>query len=257
MKVRELVDKPAFAWTILGVIVFNGVLIGVGTYKTYPIFGVLEWICVWIFVVELVLKFYAADSSKTFLREPWNVFDLIIVGSAFVPNVSSATTVLRILRVLRIFRLVKGVRELRLIVDVLARSLHSMMYIALLMFICFYVYAVMAVELFGATQVEYATLHEAFFSLFRSLTAEDWTDLRYDGVTAGNYWLVTTFHVSWILLSTFLLVNLVVGAVINNYQEVQEIEKHAKSSASDLDKRIMELSRELESLLRIRATRDK
>ena len=69
--------------------------------------------------------------------------------------------------------------------------------------------------------MEYGTLHEAFFSLFRSLTCEDWTDLRYDGLPHGNYWIVTVYHVSWIMLSTFLLINLVVGAVLNNYQEVQ------------------------------------
>ena len=131
-----------------------------------------------------------------------------------------------------------------------------MTYISLLMFICFYVYAIMAVELFGPTQAEYATLHESFFSLFRSLTAEDWTDLRYDGLGGANYWLVTLFHVSWIILSTFLLINLVVGAVINNYNEVQEIEKHEKLGLNDVDKQIIEASKKLQHLLAIRQAKE-
>jgi voltage-gated sodium channel len=253
MSVKQLVDHPVFTWGVLGVIAFNAVLIGIGTYFESPVLGTLEWMCVWIFVIEIALKFYARTSTKEFFFDGWNLFDLVIVGSAFVPNISGAATVLRVLRIFRILRLVKGIDELRLIVNVLVRSLQSMAYIALLMFICFYVYAIVAVELFGPTQAEYATLHEAFFSLFRSLTAEDWTDLRYDGVAQSNYWLVTAFHVSWVILATFLLINLVVGAIINNYQEVQEIEKHSKSNASEIDKRIIEISQELNELLKARA----
>ena len=64
---------------------------------------------------------------------------------------------------------------------------------------------------------------------------------------------MTLFHVSWIILSTFLLINLVVGAVINNYNEVQEIEKHEELGLDDVDKRIIELSSELQTLLTVRA----
>lgn len=257
MSVRAIVNSPWFAWSILGVIVFNAILIGISTYVTYPIVRTLEWICVWIFVVEILLKFYARDSSKAFFTDGWNIFDIVIVGAAFVPNIAGASTVLRILRVFRVFRLVKTVSELRLIVEVLVRSVRSMAYIAILMFICFYVYAVMGVELFGKTQPEhYGTLHEAFFSLFRSLTAEDWTDLRYAGLEHSDYWLVTGFHVTWILLATFLLINLVVGAVINNYHEVQEIQKHERSTASELDKRIIELSGELQALLKAKVAKE-
>ena len=253
MTLKQFVNHPVFSWFILGVILFNSALIGIGTYVEYPIMHILEKICVWIFLVEIVLKFIVRDSTKAFVSDAWNIFDVIIVASAFIPNVSSMATILRILRVFRIFRLVKGVSEMRLIVNVLIKSTRSMTYISMLMFICFYVYAIIAVELFGETQAAYSTLHESFFSLFRSLTAEDWTDLRYEGVEKSDYWLVTLFHVSWIILRPFLLINLVVGAVINNYNEVQEIEKHEELVLDDVDKRIIELSSELQTLLTVRA----
>jgi voltage-gated sodium channel len=126
-----------------------------------------------------------------------------------------------------------------------------MLYVGLLMFICFYIYAVMGVELFAEGQPdEYGTLHEAFFSLFRSLTCEDWTDLRYDGLPHGNYWVVTAFHVTWITIGTFLLINLVVGAILNNYQEVHDAQKKKTASPPEsLDERIAVLSKELNQLL--------
>lgn len=252
MNVKAIVNSNAFNRFILAVIVFNAVIIGASTYQRLPIFKTLEWICIWIFVIELVLKFYARESTAKFFRSGWNIFDIIVVGSAFIPRISTLATLLRVLRVFRVLRLVEGLEELRLIVAVLVRSLSSMMYIGLLMFICFYIYAVMGVELFGKSQpYEYGTLHEAFFSLFRSLTAEDWTDLRYDGLEHGNYWVVTIYHVTWVMISAFLLVNLVVGAVLNNYQEAHtiEIRKKEAADADTLDARIAHLSKELNHLL--------
>lgn len=247
---KRFVYSPFFSNFILGVIVFNAVLIGAETYIHLPGFKLLERICVAIFVIEIILKFRFSDSKIAYLRDGWNIFDIIVVGSALIPNVSSAVSALRILRVLRVLRLVKSVPELRMIVSVLARSISSMTYIGLLMFIVFYVYAVAGVVLFGQKQPEFANLHEAFFTLFRLLTADNWTDLRYASLGHANWWLVTVYYISWIVLSTFLLINLLVGAIINNYQEVQEIEQ--RRHITDDERRILELSEELNHLIRRR-----
>lgn len=250
MNVKATINHNAFGKAILGVIVFNAVLIGISTYKPYPILYTLEWICIWIFVAEIALKFYARENTRDYFRSGWNIFDIIVVGSAFVPNVTTIATLLRVLRVFRVLRLVDGLAELRLIVSVLIKSLSSMAYIALLMFICFYIYAVMGVEMFGKVlPAEFGSLQEAFFTLFRVLTCDAWAELRGAGLEHGNYWVVTAYFVSWVMVSTFLLINLVVGAVLNNYQVVHEKEKMKGLSAEDLDLRIIELSRELSQLL--------
>lgn len=250
MNARAIVHNPTFGKFIFGVILVNAFLIGLSTYHPHPWIYRLEWVCIWIFVVEIVLKFRARESAGAFFKNGWNLFDIVVVGSAFVPSVTEITTLLRILRVFRVLRLVDGVAELRLIVTVLVKSLSSMAYVGLLMLISFYIYAVMGVELFGKTQPgEFGNIHEAFFTLFRMLTCDAWSDLRYAGLEHGNYWLVTVYHVSWIMISTFLLINLVVGAVLNNYQTVHDIETIKKSCNGDLDGRIAELSRELSQLL--------
>ena len=97
----------------------------------------------------------------------------------------------------------------------------------------------------------YGDLGEAFFTLFRILTGEDWTDLRYNLLTneftkkqqKGSFssnpdeadfmntvpktsnWVVTLFHVSWMVIAAYLLVNLVVGAIVNNFQLVLDAKR--------------------------------
>jgi voltage-gated sodium channel len=250
MNVKEMINHSTFGKIILGVIVFNAVLIGIATYHPYPIIHTLEWVCIWIFVVEIALKFYARESTSAYFKNGWNIFDIIVVGSAFIPNISTIATLLRVLRIFRVLRLIDGLPELRLIVTVLIRSLTSMTYIAMLMFISFYIYAVMGVEMFGATHpVEFGDLHESFFTLFRILTCDAWAELRAACLEHGNYWVVTGYFVSWVTISTFLLINLVVGAVLNNYQIVHDKEKSKEMNSEDLDTRIAELSRELSQLL--------
>ncbi len=254
----------AFQRGSLAAILFNAVLLGIDTYIDHPALKALEQACLVFFVLELVLKFIARDSTRAFLRDPWNIFDIVVIGSAFVPAVGSLGPILRILRVLRVFRLARSVPELRLIVTVLVRSVVSMKYIGLLAALCFYVFGVAGVELFGSTQKEFATLHETLFTLFRTLTGDNWSDLRYaaiEGVNAGDphYWKASLYHVLWISIVTFVLINLIVGAIINNYQEVQQAERARsngetlESNKASLDDKIAAASRELTRLLEQRA----
>lgn len=254
MNLQQLVDSHRFNTVSLIVIAINAVLIGVETYHVSPLTQGLQTVCVWLFVLEIAFRFAGRASTRQYLRDGWNWFDVFVTAAAFVPETTGASTILRILRVLRILRLVRTIPELRLIVSVLVRSIASMTYIGLLMLICFYVFAVMGHKLFGKIQPQFATLHESFFTLFGSLTLEGWIELRHEAIAAGaNPLTATLFHTLWVILATFLLVNLIVGAIINNYQEVQEIERHRlgrNEPQSNTDARILELSTELNTLLR-------
>ncbi len=261
-RLRGLVESARFNAFIIAVIVLNAVLIGLSTYVSEPTalraIGLIETLCVGIFLVEIVLRFLARDSTAAFFRDGWNVFDLVIVVAALVPASNGIGPVLRILRVFRVLRLVKTIPELRLIVNVLVRSVASMKYVALLALILFYVYAVIGVKLFGLDghpmQPHFASIHEACFTLFRILTGDDWTQMRYELAQSGrSVASFTAFQVSWILIATFLLVNLIVGAVINNYQKVQEIEQHRSLAPDTSEARLRGLVRELDAILNARA----
>ena len=262
MNIRSLVQSSAFNNFIIGVILVNAVVIGLSTYVTDPaavraISGI-EIACLVVYIVEIALRFTARDSTAAYFKDGWNIFDIVIVVAALIPAANGIGPVLRIFRVFRVLRLVKTIPELRLIVTVLIRSVASMKYVALLATILFYVYAVIGVKLFGAAghpmQPYFASIHEACFTLFRILTGDDWTQMRYELAQAGQpLGAFTAYQVSWIVVATFLLVNLIVGAVINNYQKVQDIEEHCSLARDTSEQRMQDLVRELEAILAARA----
>ena len=193
LRLRRFAESEGFNAFIVAVIVLNAVLIGLSTYVSdataLGAITLLENVCVGIYLVEIALRFVVRESSNAFFRDGWNIFDLVIVVAALVPASNGVGPILRILRVFRVLRLVKTIPELRLIVNVLVRSIASMKYVSLLAVILFYVYAVIGVKLFGTDgspmQPYFASIHEAFFSLFRILTGDDWTQMRYELVQGG------------------------------------------------------------------------
>jgi voltage-gated sodium channel len=262
MNVRHLVQSETFNNFIISVILINAFLIGLSTYLTdataLRVIAGIETVCIVIYLLEIALRFKARDSTSSFFRDGWNVFDIVIVIAALIPASNGIGPVLRILRVFRVLRLVKAIPELRMIVTVLLRSVASMKHVALLATILFYVYAVIGVKLFGSKdhpmQPYFSSIHEACFTLFRILTGDDWTQMRYDLAQAGHsLGAFTAFQVSWIVIATFLLVNLIVGAVINNYQKVQDIEDHRVTAPDTSEQRLRELVRELDAIVKSRS----
>jgi voltage-gated sodium channel len=262
MTIRKLVQSAVFNNFIIAVILLNAVLIGLSTYLTdataLRVIAGIEALCLVVYLVEIVLRFIARDSARAFFRDGWNIFDIVIVVAALIPASNGIGPVLRILRVFRVLRLVKTIPELRMIVNVLIRSVASMKYVALLATILFYVYAVIGVKLFGGDghpmRPYFSSVHEACFTLFRILTGDDWTQMRYELAQAGHPLAAfTAFQVTWIIVATFLLVNLIVGAVINNYQKVQDIEDHRVLAPDTSEQRLHELVRELDAILNSRA----
>lgn len=265
MLVRKLVASNAFNATAMAAIVLTAALLGVETYlepgsAAAGAVAVALRVCVALFLIEIVLKFLARESTKAFFADGWNIFDIVIVAAALVPaealgQLGPLAPVLRIMRVLRILRLVRSVPELRLIVDVLWKSVISMKWIAVLALLSFYMFAIIGYKLFGKYQPEWATLHESLFTLFRLITGDDWTQLRYEAYAKveSTRWFITAFYIVWILLGTFILINLVVGAIINNYQKVQEAE-HNRTAAPDTgDARLAALVDELQAILKQRS----
>ncbi|MEQ9327670.1 MAG: ion transporter [Rhodospirillales bacterium] len=254
---QRLVNNPAFDQAAVIVIIINAVLIGVELNHTSPEIKLIQNLIIAFFVVELLIRFLGRQSYKEYFTDGWNYFDVFVVAISLVPEtaVSGAdVSVLRALRVLRVFRALRAIDELRLITTVLLKSIKSLVYSGALFFIFMYVYAVIGVSMFrnpdyanspnfelNPTQPDpYGNLGEAMFSLFRILTGEDWTDLRYNLIDLHTELsgFVTFYHVSWMIVSGFLLINLVVGAVINNYDKaIEEAHERDEESKSKLARR--------------------
>lgn len=268
---RRLVSSKLFEWFIIVVIVVNSVLIGVETYFTTPSMHLIQQIALGIFTFEIIAKWIAKDSVKSFFSDSWNVFDLSIVIVSFIPesifSEAGMITAIRVLRVFRVLRLFRTAPEIKLIVSVLTRSFSALTYNALFFIIFMYLFGIIGVTLFKLPTAEnadpatatalakyaelapnaptiapdpYGTLGETMFTLFRVLTGEDWTDIRYNLIKANELGLIhssdtviTMFHVIWFILSAFLLLNLLVGAILNNYQVIMEEQKAAKKKLEE------------------------
>jgi len=193
------------------------------------------------------------------------------LGGAFLP-------ILRLARILRVLRLITAIPKLQLLVTCLLKSLPSMFYVSILLFLLFYVYGAMAVFLFGENDpIHFRNLQTSILSLFRVVTLEDWTDVMYINMYGSNAYGYSAddlskwnpassqsplgaaiFFVSFVLIGTMIVLNLVIGVIMNSMDESneeisikQEIERRknqpepVRDGLHDLHNRMEELSSEM------------
>ena len=246
---HRIVHADRFQRVITAVILFAAVLVGVETYpdmvKRYgDLLHALDKIVIAIFVLEIVLKMGAEGSRPwRFFRDPWNVFDFIIVGIVFLPINSQYVTVLRLARLLRVLRLVRAVPRLQILVGALLKSIPSMGYVSMLLFLMFYIYGVASVFLFGKNDpFRFGDLPTALVTLFQVATAEEWVQtlniqrygcnvVGYEGKDAALCTHPTAypifaplFFISFILVGTMVILNLFIGVIMTGMEEAQEEE---------------------------------
>jgi len=263
---QDLVENRRFEFIIVTVIFINSALIGVETYIVTPTILLIQQIILGIFTFEIIARFIARKDVKSFFQSGWNIFDLSLVLISYIPESlfenGSTVMVIRVLRIFRVLRLLRASEEIKLIVAVLSKSFSALFYNGLFFAIFIYLFAIIGFSLFKLPDYDslspemqkkyqkyetelpnspvsapdpYGSLAESSFTLFRALTGDDWTDLRYNLVKAHEYGLIqispiviTSFHVIWFILAAFLLLNLVVGAIVNNYQVIMEENRRKK-----------------------------
>ena len=233
---QRLVAARWFQPVIITVILAAGVLVGLETYpqlsQRYGAwFKRLDLIIVTVFVVEIALKMGAHGRQPwRFFRDPWNVFDFAIVAVCLLPLDGHYLAVLRLARILRVLRLVTALPRLQLLVGALLKSIPSMGYVGLLLFLLFYIYAVMGTFLFGANDpLHFGSLQAAMLSLFRTVTLDAWSDIMYAqmhgsaGAAQSRAMPVTAvvYFVSFVLLATMVMLNLFIGVIMNAMNEAQ------------------------------------
>ena len=228
-----IVDRPLFQNFILGVILFNAAVLGLETSKTAmeaagTLILLLDKICLAIFVVEIVLKLIARGTG--FFRKGWNIFDFVIVGISLVPAAQSLS-VLRALRILRLLRVLSVTPSLRRVVEGLMTALPGMGSVFLLTGLVFYIGAVMATKLFGASFPEwFGTLGGSAYSLFQIMTLESWS-MGIVRPVMEVYPQAWVFFVPFILVTTFVVINLVVGLIVNSMQDAHQEEDAEKTDS--------------------------
>jgi len=231
---RRLVDHALFQRLIIVLILLNAISLGLEAVPALDA-GLLHALhlfdrfVLWVFVVEMLLRI--AAHGRAFFRDPWSLFDLAIVVVALIPP-PGPLQVLRALRLLRVLRLVSTVPSLRRVVGGLLGAIPGLASIVVLLMLVIYIASVTATHLFGEIAPEYfGHLGISLFSLFKVMTLEGWPDMA-DAVMAEQP-LAWIFFVGYILVATFMVLNLFIGVVVSAIQ--REIgEEQAQTAALEV-----------------------
>ena len=247
-KLNLIRSHKLFDAFIIIVIIASAMLVGV---KTYPIAGwvvqlvdVLDLLITVIFVVEISVRFLGERRKRDFFKSGWNWFDSIIVMVSLIPiEDSDIVLVARLIRVFRVLRMISIIPELRILLNSLIQALPRLGYVAALIFIIFYIYAAVGTLFFENINPElWGNIAVAMLTLFRVMTFEDWTDVMYE--TMEVYPFSWAFYLSFIFLTTFAFLNMVIGIVVNVLEEEQakaDTDNPERSSLRNLHDEIQEV----------------
>lgn len=223
------IESQRVQQVIIALILINAVTLGLETSNRLmdSVGGLLKLIdrtLLAVFVAEILVKLYAFRLG--FFRNPWNVFDFIVVGIALIPSTGPLT----VLRVLRVLRLISMVPRFRFVVESLLRAIPGILSIAGLLVIVFYVAAVMATGLFGSGFPEwFGTIGGSMYTLFQIMTLESWSMGIARPVIAVYPW-AWAFFVPFILIATFTMLNLFIAIIVSTMQSMVEEQKEQETA---------------------------
>lgn len=229
----NLLKSRGWEQFIIAIIVINAITLGLETSPgamaaAGGFLKVIDRLILGLFVVEIALRLYAF--GPRFFRDPWSLFDFTIVAVALLPS-SGAFSVLRALRILRVLRLISVVPSLRKVVGGLITSLPGLASIFVLLMLVFYVFAVMATKLYGASFPEwFGSIGASFYTLFQIMTLESWSMGIVRPVMEVYPWS-WAFFVPFIACTAFTVLNLFIGVIVSAMQEEHESTAEADRAA--------------------------
>ncbi len=221
-RVKAYVSQPWVERTILILIVINAITLGLETSDTVMaswggFLLALDKIILAIFVVEVGARMFA--HGRNFWRDPWSIFDFLVIGIALIPATGNLA-VLRSLRIMRALRLISAVPSMRRVVSGLLKAIPGMGSVTMLLLLMLYVAAVMSTSMYGDDFPEYfGTLGASSFTLFQIMTLENWPDIARSVI--AKYPTAWIFFVVYILLTSFAVLNLFIGIIVDAMQSEQ------------------------------------
>ncbi|RUO35843.1 ion transporter [Aliidiomarina sanyensis] len=236
VKFERIRSNKVFETIVIAIIIFSALVIGAKTYEETTRFSqIMDWLDYAVtifFVIEIAIRMAAEPRLKNFFKSGWNLFDFIIVVASLIPLDSAESVLLaRLLRVFRVLRLVSIVPELRVLLSAFLKALPKMAYVALFMFIIFYIYGAAGSLIFREINPFYwENVAVAMLTLFRIATFESWTSIMYETMEVYPWsWM---YYVSFIFFSAFIFLNMMIGIVLDVMQK--------ESTAFDLEQGVGE-----------------
>lgn len=245
-KLKRLIESSTFQNVMLCIIFINLVTMGIATdkkivEKTGNMFTIIDYVFIGIYSLEILLKLIVYKFC--FFTDLWNVFDLVVVIISAIPDIPNVQSLrsIRAIKAIRGFKILNRISALKLIVDVIFKSIHDIVWVFFLIIIFLYVFSLVGVNLFGNYLPEYfGTIPKAMFSLTQIMTFEGFCyDIARPLIKIK--WWYSLYFIIFTLIAGFILINVMIGVICNSYDKIFEQEKKEKDINDKLDKMNEEL----------------
>ena len=235
LKLKQLIEFPLVQHFILALILINAVTLGLETSPTLmarhgELILLVDKSILSIFVIEITLRLYV--HRLKFFRDPWSVFDFLVVGIALLPA-TGQFSVLRALRVLRVLRILTLVPSMRRVVGALLGAIPGLASIGAVLLLIYYVFAVIATNLFATAFPDwFGTLGRSLYTLFQIMTLESWS-MGISRPVMEQFPYAWGFFIVFILIATFTMLNLFIAIIVNAMQSFSDEEHRETASVVD------------------------
>lgn len=258
-RAQTLIEHVYVQRLVITLILINAILLGLETSpaimaKAGSFILILDQMILTFFVIEIAVRIYVYRFE--FWKDPWSLFDFTVVAIALIPA-SGPFAVLRALRVLRVLRLLTMVPSMRRVVGALLAAIPGLGSIGIVLLIIYYVFAVIATNLFGTSHPEwFGNLGDSFYTLFQIMTLESWS-MGIARPVMDTFPYAWVFFVPFILIATFTMLNLFIAIIVNAMQSYSAAEHQQTVEAlhqtqdyieTDLHKEIQTLRTEIKEL---------
>ncbi|KAM8779913.1 voltage-dependent T-type calcium channel subunit alpha-1H isoform 1-T1 [Rhynchonycteris naso] len=267
-KLHKIVDSKYFNRGIMVAILTNTLSMGI-EYHEQPdeLTNALEIsniVFTSMFALEMLLKLLAY-SPLGYIRNPYNIFDGIIVVISvweIIGQADGGLSVLRTFRLLRVLKLVRFMPALRRQLVVLMKTMDNVATFCMLLMLFIFIFSILGMHLFGCKfslktdtgdtipdRKNFDSLLWAIVTVFQILTQEDWNVVLYNGMASTSSWAALYF-VALMTFGNYVLFNLLVAILVEGFQA----EGDANRSDTDEDKTSTHLEEDFDKFRDLRAT---
>ena len=249
--IKKILENKYFITFITIVIIINAITLGLETSPEVKaefgvILSLIDKIALTIFTIELITKILVY--KLRFFKDGWNVFDFLIVAVSLIPA-SGPFSVLRAFRIFRTLRLLSIVPSMKRIIQAIFISIPGILSVGTIIILIFYISSVLTTTFFGERFYEwFGTIGNSMYTLFQIMTLESWS-MGIVRPVMKEFPLAWLFFVPFILVTTFAILNLFIGIIVDAMQQISKDGSHEeKKSELDLQKKIMSMEIQLKEI---------
>ena len=252
--IKKIIENKYFVTFITIVIIINAITLGLETSPEVKaefgvILSLIDKIALTIFTIELITKILVY--KLRFFKDGWNVFDFLIVAVSLIPA-SGPFSVLRAFRIFRTLRLLSIVPSMKRIIQAIFISIPGILSVGTIIILIFYISSVLTTTFFGERFYEwFGTIGNSMYTLFQIMTLESWS-MGIVRPVMKEFPLAWLFFVPFILVTTFAILNLFIGIIVDAMQQISKDGSHEeKKSELDLQKKIISMEIQLKEITKL------